>query len=41
MSRIYGGIHFLSDNISGLQVGGEVGQYVVQHELHALKADKS
>jgi hypothetical protein len=33
MSRIYGGIHFMSDNIYGLQVGGEVGQYVVQHEL--------
>jgi PAP2 superfamily len=33
MSRIYGGIHFMSDNVYGLQVGGEVGQYVVQHEL--------
>jgi PAP2 superfamily len=33
MSRIYGGIHFMSDNVYGLQVGGEDGQYVVQHEL--------
>jgi membrane-associated phospholipid phosphatase len=40
MSRIYGGIHFKSDNIYGLQVGGEVGQYVVQHELLSLKSGK-
>jgi hypothetical protein len=33
MSRIYGGIHFMSDNVYGLQLGGEVGQYVVQHEV--------
>ena len=33
MSRIYGGIHFMSDNVYGLQVGREVGQYAVQHEL--------
>jgi hypothetical protein len=36
MSRIYGGIHFLSDNVYGLQVGGEVGRYVVQHESLSL-----
>ena len=41
ISRIYGGIHFMSDNIYGLQVGGEVGQYVVQHELLAPKPAKS
>ncbi len=41
MSRIYGGIHFMSDNIYGLQVGGEVGQYVVQHELLSPKSGKS
>ena len=40
MSRIYGGIHFMSDNIYGLQVGGEVGQYVVQHELLPLPSGK-
>ena len=40
MSRIWGGIHFMSDNVAGLQVGGEVGQYVVQHELLALKLGK-
>ena len=41
MSRIYGGIHFMSDNIYGLQVGGEVGQYVVEHELLSPKSGKS
>lgn len=40
ISRIYGGIHFMSDNTAGLQVGGEVGQYVVQHELLSLKPGK-
>ena len=40
MSRIYGGIHFMSDNVSGLQVGGEVGQYVARHELLSLKSGK-
>jgi hypothetical protein len=33
MSRIYGGIHLLSENVDGLQVGAGVGRYVVQHEL--------
>jgi hypothetical protein len=32
-SRMYGGIHFRFDNETGLMVGGEVGQYVVQHDL--------
>jgi membrane-associated phospholipid phosphatase len=41
MSRIYGGIHFMSDNIEGLQLGSEVGQYVVQHELLPLDPGKS
>jgi hypothetical protein len=41
MSRIYGGIHFLSDNVYGLQVGGEVGRYVVQHELLPFHPGKS
>lgn len=36
MSRILGGIHFMSDNVAGLALGAEVGQYVLQHEaLHA------
>jgi hypothetical protein len=37
MSRIYGGIHFLSDNLYGLQLGGEVGRYVAQHELLSFR----
>jgi membrane-associated phospholipid phosphatase len=36
MSRIYGGIHYLSDNRAGLEVGGAVGRYVVAHELLPL-----
>ncbi len=37
MSRIYGGIHFLSDNVYGLQVGGEaVGQYGVAARVAAV-----
>ena len=36
MSRIYGGIHYMADNIYGLQVGGEVGQYVLAKELRPL-----
>jgi hypothetical protein len=35
-SRMYGGIHFRFDNETGLRVGGEVGQYVLQHELLPL-----
>ncbi len=41
MSRIYGGIHFMSDNLYGLQVGGKVGRYVVQHELLPLHIGRS
>jgi membrane-associated phospholipid phosphatase len=40
LSRIYGGIHFMSDNIYGLQTGGEIGQYVAQHALLSLKPGK-
>ena len=36
ISRVYGGIHYESDNLGGLLVGGEVGHYVVDHELHPL-----
>ena len=35
MSRIWGGIHFMSDNLAGLQTGTEVGNYVIQHALLA------
>ena len=37
VSRIYGGIHYMSDNLAGLQVGNEVGQYVLQNELPPLQ----
>ncbi len=40
MSRIWGGIHFEFDNTAGLQVGGEVGQYVVAHALPAVSSGK-
>ena len=33
MSRIWGGIHFRSDNTAGLAQGAAVGEYVLQHEL--------
>ena len=29
MSRIYGGIHFLSSDLDGLKLGSEIGDYVV------------
>jgi membrane-associated phospholipid phosphatase len=38
MSRIYGGIHFLSDNTAGLQLGSQVGTWVVQHALLSSKS---
>jgi hypothetical protein len=38
MSRVYGGIHFLSDNLAGLQIGAEVGRHVVRHELLAVNS---
>jgi len=40
MSRIYGGIHFMSDNVYGLQVGGEIGQYVARHALLPFQSGK-
>jgi hypothetical protein len=40
MSRIYGGIHYMSDNLAGLQLGTEIGQYVVGHELQPRGARK-
>ena len=33
MSRIYGGIHFMSANIGGLEAGAEIGHWVVDHTL--------
>jgi membrane-associated phospholipid phosphatase len=33
MSRIYGGIHWQFDNIDGLQVGGNLGEYVYRNTL--------
>jgi hypothetical protein len=33
MSRIYGGIHFMSGNLYGLAEGAAVGDYVAQHLL--------
>lgn len=38
MSRIYGGIHYMFDNTAGLALGSQVGEYVISHELAALKA---
>ena len=35
MSRIYGGIHFMSANVDGLSSGRNVGNYVVQNFLKA------
>ena len=33
MSRIYGGIHYMFDNVEGLVCGQKVGQYVMAHVL--------
>jgi hypothetical protein len=33
MSRLYGGIHFMSANVDGLTAGRNVGNYVVQNFL--------
>lgn len=38
ISRIDGGIHFESDNLAGLQVGGKVGRFVIAHELRPTGA---
>ena len=35
MSRIYGGIHFMSANVDGLSSGRSLGNYVVQNFLKA------
>ncbi|MEG4986494.1 phosphatase PAP2 family protein [Microcoleus sp. BR0-C5] len=35
MSRLYGGIHFMSANVNGLSAGRNVGNYVVQNFLKA------
>jgi len=37
VSRIYGGIHYMSDNVGGLKLGQEVGDYVLRHELLPIK----
>lgn len=36
MSRIYGGIHFLSANLNGLAAGRDLGNYVVDNFLEAI-----
>ncbi|MEG4209415.1 chemotaxis protein CheB [Microcoleus sp. S13_B4] len=35
MSRLYGGIHFMSANVDGLSAGRKVGNYVIQNFLKA------
>jgi hypothetical protein len=35
ISRLYGGIHFMSANVDGLSAGRNVGNYVVQNFLKA------
>lgn len=41
MSRVYGGIHFSFDNTAGLALGSQIGNYVISHELAALKPNSS
>jgi hypothetical protein len=36
MSRIYGGIHFMSGNVQGLLTGARTGNYVFRNELRPL-----
>lgn len=36
MSRIYGGIHFMSANVQGLLTGARTGAYVMRHRLEPL-----
>lgn len=36
MSRIYGGIHFMSGNIAGLKSGRQIGRYVTKKLLRPL-----
>lgn len=37
MSRLYGGIHFMSSNLNGLRDGAAIGRYVVRHHLRPSK----
>lgn len=41
MSRIYGGIHFPSANVNGLENGRRVGRYVMQHLFKILDKTSS
>jgi Vanadium chloroperoxidase N-terminal domain/PAP2 superfamily len=41
ISRIYGGIHYSFDNTAGLTLGTQVGNYVISHELAALKTSQA
>jgi hypothetical protein len=41
ISRIYGGIHYMFDNTAGLALGTQVGNYVISHELAALRPNQS
>jgi membrane-associated phospholipid phosphatase len=38
MSRIYGGIHFMSANINGLQCGQDIGDYVIENLMQSKTA---
>jgi len=37
MSRIYGGIHFMSANVQGLEIGARTGTYVAHNRLKSLR----
>ena len=37
MSRIYGGIHFMSANVQGLEIGALAGAYVAHNRLKPLR----
>ena len=37
MSRIYGGIHFLSANLNGLESGAALGGYVAENFLLPMR----
>ena len=41
LSRIYGGIHFMSGNLDGLNAGHQVGQFVLQNFLRPKHEPKS
>ena len=36
-ARVYGGIHFRTDQDAGTRMGIRVGQYVLQHNLRSAK----